>query len=506
MWTQVGNFLRKKQKPELERGGSSSRICEIVLSEEARCATEEEAEQRRRSSGVGALPVSDAKQPQQQSYVVDDAEPAQTATAVLPQSASPSQIPPQDETNDRKNTETQLLDRLQSLSAAETMHPADKRKIGYISKALSQISCNVCAQGVLKAFSHDLTRITSMPAKLERLTSQKAMEPEISASSPMPIPNALPSEKRPSICVKRVEFSSSEPTNKFKVSMLSLSQLDASTESNRSQNIRKQTSFKDPIGSVRSWMLEGQQAAAGATPSYLNTRRESVTSVDFDQSTGSNSAWADSSACSQGSEQSLVDFNDRNSNPVKVAGCAFTSLTLRRSTAGSANALNKVVVGNQSLETRGSKGDLRYMKAADDRKEEADSNGREALVSISWTSLYGRFTTDCCHAPGLSTSSRQKSALDISSGDNRWQQRSANAGSRSTDRLDHALRVPEDMDNIATQKKVIVRRDGSLTSVPFIVGKGGCQDLVLDQRRTTWLPSPTKFDSPLGNSRRGSLA
>jgi hypothetical protein len=64
----------------------------------------------------------------------------------------------------------------------------------------------------------------------------------------------------------------------------------------------------------------------------------------------------------------------------------------------------------------------------------------------------------------------------------------------------------QDMGDIATQKKVIVRRDGSLTSVPFILGKKGCQNIVLDQQKTTWQPSPTKFDSPLSNRRRGSVA
>jgi hypothetical protein len=66
------------------------------------------------------------------------------------ESAIPLQSRPEVTDYERKKGETQLMEQLQKLSAAEALHPTDRRKFAYISKALSQISCNDCARGVMK--------------------------------------------------------------------------------------------------------------------------------------------------------------------------------------------------------------------------------------------------------------------------------------------------------------------------------------------------------------------
>mmetsp|Transcript_1509 Transcript_1509/g.2605 ORF Transcript_1509/g.2605 Transcript_1509/m.2605 type:complete len:510 (+) Transcript_1509:393-1922(+) len=483
MWNNLEKFFRKKQKPA--KASTSLNVPTEEAREARRSVKKETAEEGSKKTLRAALRDADAKETQRQIQWVEYAE-----------SAIPLQSRPEVTDDERKKGETQLMEQLQKLSAAEAPHPTDRRKFAYISKSLSQISCNDCARDVLKSFSDDLTRMPSTSADPKSSqTSPKATGVEVFNSHPRPIPKAMSPGRSPhdhaSNIVKRVEFSSSESKNKFMVSMLPID-LDDSAGSSSSYALSPSRAFNEPIGSVRSWLLRGDHLAADVA---VNTKRPSDDDLDIPFE------YNNRMETSNGSDQSFGDANERNGKLVSLARSG-SAITLRRSSnpaSASNNSLNKVVVVGmcQALEKCGSR-EILGLKGSEESEsslegQSSSDSQREVLGFVSWTRLYCLFTTDCCHGPGWSMSS---------AGSIGWQQRSA-PSKGSPDLVDPTLRNPKDMEFKATQKKVTVRRDGTLTSVPIILGKTGTHHMFLDQqRKATWQAPLIRADMPIRSDRK----
>jgi len=484
MWNNLEKYFRKKQKPA--KASTSLNVPTEEAREVRRSVNKETANEWSKKTLRAALHDADAEETQRQIQWVEDAE-----------SAIPLQSRPEVTDDERKKGETQLLEQLQRLSATEALHPTHRRKFAYISTPIADImqQLRTGRAEVVLGRPNKNAKYVHGPEKLTNFSEgDRSGGFQLSSATPpkSDVSREIAQDHANNI-VKRVEFSSSEPKNKFMVSMLPIG-LDDSAGSGSSHATSPSRAFNEPFGSVRSWLLRGDHLAADVV---ANTKRPA--DDDLDIPFGSNNRLP--LETSSGGHQRFGDANERIGKLVSKARSG-RGITLSRSlmpASTSDNSPNKVVVVGmcQGLEKCGSRETLR-LKGSEESESSLEGHSssesqREVLGFVSWTRLYCLFTTDCCHGPGWSMSSSSSIG---------WQQCSASSKG-SPDLMDPTLRNPKDMEFKATQKKVTVRRDGTLTSVPIILGKTGTHHMFLDQlREATWQAPLIRADMPIRSDRK----